>query len=72
MLSLLNYARHYASTIEKSLSKILRFASYFQLSSRCQARSLVKKYNTNSGDKHCIPTNFDTQLDVSYASVQVL
>ena len=25
-------------------------------------------FNIVSGDKHCIPTHFDTELDVSYAS----
>ena len=25
--------------------------------------------NTNSGDKHCILTHFNTELDVSYASL---
>jgi len=28
-----------------------------------------KEYNADSGDKHCIPTHFNTELDVWYASL---
>ena len=27
------------------------------------------EYNTNRGNKHCIPTHFNTELDVSYANL---
>ena len=47
------------------------YQGYVDQISRNQVRKLLIQCNTNSSDKHCIPTYFNVQLDVSYTVVPV-